>query len=85
MAKEEFYKQCVLRQETKDGSISQTTSWIPEEGAEIGKTMKLKNPMTKVWKEGRWEVVSVGEKRLSGKSVRERIRIGRKYMATTDD
>jgi len=82
MAKE-FYKQCTLIQKSDTG-VTKVVTWIPEEGAEINKTMKLKDPISKEWKEGRWTVKIVGTQRLSSQAIKERIRIARKYRASTD-
>lgn len=83
MAKQEFYKFCTFRQETDEGYI-ETASWIPEEGASVGKSMRLQDPITKEWKEGFWTVVIVNPTTLSKQKVKERINIMRKYRSATD-
>lgn len=84
MAKEEFYKQCVLKEEGNSSSEKTTISWIPEKGAEVGKTMKLQDPISKKWSENRWEVISVGTQRLAASVIKERVRIARRYREATD-
>lgn len=51
-----FSRQCCLEKEYKSGTINQV-SWIPEQFAKIGKTLKLLNRDT--WEDG-WKVIAVG-------------------------
>jgi hypothetical protein len=83
MAKEEVYRQCVLTRETETG-VAETTSWIPSEKISVGSTLKLQDPVTKEWSDDRWTVKSMGEAEKSASQIKERIRIARKYMKSTD-
>lgn len=64
VSKKVKYRQCKLVKRTKEGRI-ETTSYIPEEYAIVGKILKLKDDTTPLksilgWTGG-WEVMSVGE------------------------
>jgi len=57
----EYYRQCTLKQ----GNVS-TTAWVPEEGAEVGKSFLFKDDR----EAGRWEVTHVGPSRILREEVK---------------
>jgi len=83
MAKEEFYRQCTLVKKSENGE-TRTVSWIPEKGISVGCTLRLKDPITNEYMDGRWTVASMGQERRSAKYVKERIRLARRYRQATD-
>lgn len=58
MAKIVYYRQCKLERNCGDGRTSHQMSWIPEQYAEKGKVLKLRDS-DKKWENG-WVVTSVG-------------------------
>lgn len=88
MARETFYRQCILERDNPEGGKVQTTTWIPEryEGTEIkpGVTMKIKRHGSEEWEDGRWTVASVGTSRKPEKAVKERAHNWTKYREHTD-
>lgn len=70
------YRQCSLSKPGGRKSRRLTTSYIPEEFAYLGATVKLKQPDGS-WDDG-WEVYHVGEHALSAPDARKLIRHHRK-------
>lgn len=56
MAKKVFFNQCWMEKRI-EGGLAHTTSWIPEQFAKVGKTLKLRQ--NGVWEDG-WKVKMVG-------------------------
>lgn len=54
------YRQCLLEKDTCRDRVHVQVVWIPEDKAVLGKYVKLKDPVTKMWDDG-WIVVRVGE------------------------
>jgi len=63
-----YFKQCALKLINKDGSETNTKSWIPEKYAVKGKYVELKSRETGKWVNG-WEVTLVGLKRLTEEQI----------------
>lgn len=61
-----LYRQCVLR---KTGS-TETTTWLPEKFAQIGRGVSLKKPDGS-WDDG-WHVVKVGDARVAHDRIHDR-------------
>jgi hypothetical protein len=83
MARDKFYRQCTLER-TEGKSKIRVVTWIPEEGAELGKTMRIKPHYSDKWNKGRYECVSVGKARKSESDVKKRMAADRKYIKNTD-
>jgi hypothetical protein len=60
--REKFYCQCRMRRPIDADRCELLISWIPEEIAKVGNTVKLRNGSDEEWSEG-WIVTSVGERR----------------------
>lgn len=89
MARETFYRQCVLTREGEHpGTKHQITTWIPERGNGIeitpGVTMKLAEHGSKEFSDERWTVASIGSERQPESRVRERAHNWQKYRQATD-
>jgi len=61
----DFMRQCEMERARPDGSRETTTSFIPEEFAQVGRYLKLKD--NDQWVDG-WKVVSVGARRSKKES-----------------
>lgn len=89
MARETFYRQCVLTREgEKTGSEHRLVTWLPERGNGVdlaaGCTLKVAEHGSKEFPNERWTVASVGTQRQSEKRVKERAHNWTKYRQATD-
>jgi len=57
-----FYRQCSLRRQTGPDQYEVMVSWIQDEKAKVGNTVRLRNSAEEEWSEG-WLVVAAYERR----------------------
>jgi hypothetical protein len=74
----EFSRQCALQR-----GVETLVTWMPEEFAEVGKCLRLKQERQDEWSEG-WTVTAVFNPRLPSDYVNERSRDYTKTRKATD-
>ena len=77
MSKIELYKQCKLKQKTKEGYIEHN-SWISDKYSLVGKNLKIDNM------DGLWEVIEVYEHSRTKEDLVERSQDYKKQRKASD-
>jgi hypothetical protein len=82
MTRNEKYVQCAMHRVIEGGTV-RTTSYIPQQFAKLGKTLKLKDGHDQ-WSDG-WVVDCVGDTVFEGKSVPDYRKAIRNHRKQTGD
>jgi hypothetical protein len=88
VARDTYYRQCLLERPAENGGTIRLTTWIPErhKGVDVepGVTLRVKEFGADDYMDGRWTVASVGSTRHPEARVKERAHNWQKYRAATD-